>query len=470
MATTAAQRGVDAPAVTPPASRRARSGDRTARRPRTRRASGRAVRRLAGRLGSLLQAGRETVLVPAWRVLGPLWARVRAVLVIVTQLGWILLAVAVACWLAARWLGWVELAMAAGVGLLVVVGALLFTIGRTRLSVGVEVEPDRVVAGSTMYGRMVATNVSGRRHSAVSVELPIVSGTASGQTAVFPVPGLAASAAHEEGFRLPTHRRGLIDVGPARVVRADPVGLARREMRLTEVRRLYVHPVTTRLEPLGAGFIRDLEGRTTEELSPSDLAFHALREYVPGDDLRHVHWRSSAKMASVAGAATLLVRQYVDTRRSRLALVLSCDRAEYDDEDEFELAVSVIGSIGLRALTDGLSLTLLAGTREVPCGTGRRLLDSLSEVNLGGRGQGLQNAILTATRVVPDASVVVLGTGTRLGVPRLRLLAGGLGSDPAVLAMRASAKPGSGRSVAGSVALVTLGQLSDLPRVLRSAR
>jgi uncharacterized protein (DUF58 family) len=392
------------------------------------------------------------------------------VLVLVTPIGWVLLAVAIGSWLAAHWLGWVELAMAAAVALLTLAGALLFTIGRTRLSVGVQVEPDRVVAGSTMYGRMVATNVSGRRHSAVSVELPIVSGAASGQTAVFPVPGLAAAATHEEGFRLPTHRRGVIDIGPARVVRADPIGLARREVRLTDVRRLYVHPVTTRLEPLGAGFIRDLEGRTTDELSPSDLAFHALREYVPGDDLRHVHWRSSAKLASVSGAATLLVRQYVDTRRSRLALVLSCDRGEYAEEDEFELAVSVIGSIGLRALADGLSLTLLAGTREVPCGTGRRLLDSLAEVNLAGRGQGLQDAVLTATRVVPDASVVVLASGTGLALPRLRLLAGGLGTDPAVIGVRAASKPGTGRSVAGALALVTLGQLSDLPRVLRSGR
>jgi uncharacterized protein (DUF58 family) len=452
-------------------SRRARSDDRAGRRrARTRRGPGRTVRRLGTRLGTWLETARTKALVPAWQVVGPQWGRVRAVLVIVTRTGWIVLAVAVVCWLAARWLGWVEPAMAAGVGLLAVIGALLFTIGRTRLSVGVEVEPDRVVAGSTMYGRMIATNISERRHSAVSVELPILSGAAAGQTAVFPVPGLAASAAHEEGFRLPTHRRGVIDVGPARVVRADPIGLARREMRLTEVRRLYVHPVTTRLEPLGAGFIRDLEGRTTDELSPSDLAFHALREYVPGDDLRHVHWRSSAKMASVSGAATLLVRQYVDTRRSRLALVLSCDRNEYEDEDEFELAVSVMGSIGLRGLTDGLSLTLLAGTREVPCGTGRRLLDSLSEINLAGRGQGLQDAVLTATKVVPDASVVVLGTGTRLGIPRLRLLAGGLGTDPAVIAMRTASKPGTGRSVAGSVALVTLGQLSDLPKVLRSGR
>ena len=32
------------------------------------------------------------------------------------------------------------------------------------------------------------------------------------------------------------------------------------------------------------GFIRDIEGATTQDLSSADVSFHALREYVPGDD------------------------------------------------------------------------------------------------------------------------------------------------------------------------------------------
>ena len=91
---------------------------------------------------------------------------------------------------------------------------------------------------------------------------------------------------------------GVIPVGPATSVRGDPIGLIRRQVSWAEQTEVFVHPRTTRLEPFGSGLLRDLEGRTTEDVSMSDLAFHTLREYVPGDDRRYIHWRSSAKVGS----------------------------------------------------------------------------------------------------------------------------------------------------------------------------
>ena len=55
----------------------------------------------------------------------------------------------------------------------------------------------------------------------------------------------------------------------------------------------------------------------------SDLAFHALREYQPGDDRRYIHWRSSAK------AGRLLVRQFLDTRRSHVTVIVDPDPEQY---------------------------------------------------------------------------------------------------------------------------------------------
>ncbi|MFN8074059.1 MAG: DUF58 domain-containing protein [Kineosporiaceae bacterium] len=433
------------------------------------------TRPLAGRLhrlGAALPDPLARVLVrPAGRLAGALAPHVRRVrppervaraLGVVTPLGWAALGCGLLTWVAARRLGWVEAGMVAAALLVAVAVALLFTLPRGVFKVDVAVEPLRVVVGGVMSGVLRARNVGVRRRVAAAVELPV-----GADVATFAVRSLGPGAVQEEAFTIPTVRRGVIDVGPARIVRADPLGLARRVIGLTGVQRLYVHPRTTRLEPLGAGFIRDLEGRTTEHLTSSDLAFHALREYTPGDDLRHVHWRSSARLASLAADATLLVRQYVDTRRSRLALVLSTDLAEYGDDDEFELAISALGSIGLRALAEGLGVTVLAGRRELGAGSGQRLLDGLAEIRAGGHGEGVVEAAEAAGRAAPDASVVFLACGRRTSPARIQLASTRLGTDPRVVALRAVTDADVARVPLGSTALLTLGTLSDLPRLLR---
>ena len=102
------------------------------------------------------------------------------------------------------------------------------------------------------------------------------------------------------------------------------------------------------------GLTADLDGATASSC-PSDLAFHALREYVPGDDLRHVHWRSSAK------AGELLVRQYHETRRGHVTILVDDVRASYPRPADFELAVSVAASIALRAVRDDFDTSLRCG-------------------------------------------------------------------------------------------------------------
>ncbi|WP_217617293.1 DUF58 domain-containing protein, partial [Cellulomonas sp. GbtcB1] len=87
------------------------------------------------------------------------------------------------------------------------------------------------------------------------------------------------------------------------------------------------------------GLLRDLEGGVTRDLSDMDLAFHALRDYVVGDDRRPIHWRTTARR----GQPT--VKQYEDTRRTQTAVALASDPRDYRhgaDDAELELAVSVV--------------------------------------------------------------------------------------------------------------------------------
>ena len=61
-------------------------------------------------------------------------------------------------------------------------------------------------------------------------------------------------------------------------------------MRWTEPVELFVHPLTVRLDPSAAGLVRDLEGEVTKTITNSDISFHALRAYQPGDDVRRIDW------------------------------------------------------------------------------------------------------------------------------------------------------------------------------------
>lgn len=94
--------------------------------------------------------------------------------------------------------------------------------------------------------------------------------------------------------------------------------------------QVIVHPRTIAIPSTSTGLVRDLEGQATTDLSPADIAFHAIREYMPGDDPRTIHWKSTAK------SGALMVRQFEDTRRSHLVVALGIARGEFADDEEFE--------------------------------------------------------------------------------------------------------------------------------------
>ncbi|MBF9641206.1 DUF58 domain-containing protein, partial [Streptococcus pseudopneumoniae] len=89
-------------------------------------------------------------------------------------------------------------------------------------------------------------------------------------------------------------------------------------------------------------------------ITSSDAAFHALRPYESGDDRRHIHWKMSAHTGQ------LMMRQYLETRRSHHLIVLDLKRENYGEAD-FELAVEAAASLAVSSLSSGQPLTLYAG-------------------------------------------------------------------------------------------------------------
>ncbi len=376
----------------------------------------------------------------------------------VTALGAAAVLAAVGCLVVASLTGWQEFAVAALViGILILVSSL-FLVGRSSYAVSVQLQAARVVAGQRAGGVMTTRNTGARRLLASRIELPV-----GGSLASFRIPSLAPQAESEDLFVIPTARRAVITVGPAVSVRGDALGLLRRQVRWTVAQELFVHPRTVRLQGAATGVIRDLEGRPTRDLSSNDVSFHALRGYVPGDDRRYVHWRTSAR------TGVLMVRQFEETRRTHLAVALAADPAEYATTDEFEVAVSVAASLGAQALREERPVSVCVGGRLLTASTGRRLLDGFAAL-VPDSGSGIVAAGRAAAAAVPNASVAVLVCGRFPDAALVRSAGTAFGIGIRVICVRVEHGAELRLSAIGAVDVATIGTLDDLPKALRRVR
>ncbi|MEN0022166.1 MAG: DUF58 domain-containing protein [Microbacterium sp.] len=385
-------------------------------------------------------------------------SRLRLVTSAIRPLAWVLMALAVGFWVLGQIAGWAEFTVAAVVIALTVGLCALFLIGRTAYDVSLDLARTRVVVGERAVGALTLANRGARAILPSRVVLPVGSGRGE-----FGIQRLAPGEEAEELFAIPTQKRAVVKVGPVSVVRGDPLGLFERAHRRDEPVDLYVHPRTVLFDGQSLGYLRDLEGLPAADLSRDDVSFHALLEYQPGDDLRHVHWRSTAR------TGTMMVRQYEETRRSHFVIGLSRSAGDYATDDDFELAISAAGSIGLRAIRDSQRVDVRVQGRELAAGTGKQLLDSLSGVEYSKpRDGGIDQLAGVVSRTMPLASVVVLVCGSRVDTDDLRVACARLPFGAKVLAVvadRSVTAPALRRI--GEADVVTIGALEQVPLALQ---
>ncbi|BDZ41263.1 hypothetical protein GCM10025865_05620 [Paraoerskovia sediminicola] len=375
---------------------------------------------------------------------------------VVTGLGAGVFLVAVLAWVGALVLGWTELLVLALVLTFALLGAVAFVLGRLSYEVTLDLATRRVTVGDRALGGLLVRNTSSRTALPSAMEVSVGRGVAS-----FPVPRLRSGAVHEDVFRVPTSRRAVIDVGPVRSVRSDPLGLLRREVVWNEPEQLVVHPRTAGLAGSSVGSLHDLEGRASRDLSDSDVSFHALRDYVPGDDRRHIHWRSTARTGQ------LVVRQFEETRRSQLAVVLSTREEDYASDDEFELAVSTTGSYGLQAIREDRRVHVLTQGGNLRGDSRTRLLDDLAGVERSPSRTTLADIARARRGELDAASVVVLVAGSVPSPADLRAASVRLSLGARALAVRCVPGAAVARHTIGDLTVLTLGSLEDLPRAMR---
>lgn len=375
---------------------------------------------------------------------------------VTTPAAWAVAGAAVACFWAGGALGWDELRLAAWFLLALLALSVLFVLGRQQVDAALDLSRNRVVVGERANGRLLLTNSSRRRTLPMMIELPVGRGSAA-----FDLPSLGAGAEHEELFAIPTNRRAILDLGPVHAVRTDPLALLRRDQALTESELLHVHPRTVRIEGSASGFIRDLEGQTVKKVADHDVAFHALREYIPGDDRRFIHWKSSAR------TGTLMVRQFEETRRSHLLVALSTRLDDYASDDEFELAVSVVGSLGAQTLRDGHTLSAMTSTDHLRSDHATLLLDQLSGVDYEPPAPRLSATLRRLGRDVPGASVAILVCGSVVESVELRRARRMLGPDVRTLVVQNDIDAEVTLRAMADVDLATIGAIEDLPPTMR---
>ena len=371
----------------------------------------------------------------------------------VTTTGWAVITLVIVGLALAVAFQWVEALACALAGVVALLLAAMRVAWRPPHVVSIRVPNERIVAGQTAVGEISVRNERARSVRSGIIELPI--GTGTGE---FVVPPLGAHETWDEMFLISSRHRGLINVGPARAVRSDALGLLRRVRMWDEPVLLHVHPRTVRVPFDATGFQLDVEGVATGKLSSSDVSFHALRDYEPGDDRRAVHWQSTARLGK------LIVRQYEETHRSHHVIVLDTSRDAWD-HDAFETAVSVAGSLGLANLRESRPVSLTTTEGWLPSGVAMRMLDALSEVKARSFGD-LSRRVREAVAQRPGVSALTLIVGPNVTDTEAAHLARLAPIDVPVSIIRIGAEGVRARRDLGRGVLLDCSTLDDLPRII----
>lgn len=335
-----------------------------------------------------------------------------------TTTGWAVLGGSVVIAAAGWGLAHRELMVAATVGIVAIVCALPWGWLRYALEADRAIAPDPV-----MRDDAAEASLRVRRRSSWQPTL-VVRDRIAGRVVETVVPRSRAGEPFAARYRVPTHRRGIVAVGPLTVVRSDPLGLVSSTQVVGQATTLKVYPRVHAVVPLSSGHRRDLEGPIEDRASGS-ITFQSLREYVPGDDLRMIHWRSTAR------TGTLMVRQHVDPGHPQITVVLDTRRATYEAGDAgalcFEHAVDAVASAVVAATSHRFPVRLVTtgGLRaegRAGVGDASPLLEDLTTVDLAVDGSLAELLTRLGTEPAGRSLLVVTGRASTEELAAVRIL------------------------------------------------
>lgn len=282
-----------------------------------------------------------------------------------TSRGITLLAAALSAWLAGRTLGIAALyAVAVACIAVVALGVAFVRLSTSQVSARRVLDRGRVVAGERIQSIVELRNDARLPAPTLLIteQLPegfSADGHAEGAEARFVLVGLAPGRLARVPYTAVAAVRGRYEVGPLQIRVRDPFGAAERVRRYTATSELIVYP---RVDPLPAGSVRGshmgVGSSDARRVFATGEEFYTMREYVRGDDLRHVHWPSTAHRQ------TLMVRQMEQPWQAHATVYLDARAASHTPgpAGTLEKAVSLAASVVNHLAEHGYVLRLMTET------------------------------------------------------------------------------------------------------------
>jgi len=334
-----------------------------------------------------------------------------------TTRGWALLGAGLAL-IVLWWLLGDEELLLAGVFLILGEGAALAYVRLYRpvLRVGRRLGTTTVSSGETVQVTLSLNNPRRRIMRNLSV-IDVVEQLGSAR---FEVSRIAPSETVTATYRVMCRPRGIYQVGPSQAISSDPLGLAELPAGHGPIDHLVVYPTVERLNgfPVVRGQDPSMAAARPEHAQRGGEDFYTLREYQRGDDLRRVHWPSSAKMDR------LMIRQLETPWQSRALVMLDVRPSVYESDEAFETAVSGAASVVTHLVRSGFEADLWSGdpkaldaTRYSAAMERLALVQSNPDVNLEAVAAHMRQ------KGGGGALVIVTGTADRSLVAVQRLLA-----------------------------------------------
>jgi uncharacterized protein (DUF58 family) len=256
-------------------------------------------------------------------------------------------------------------------------------------------------------------------------------------------------------YRIQVQKRGVYAFGPADVTSGDIFGFGQKSTRFEGLDSLVAYPKVFSIEQLGLP--PDLipaekpggEFKAVRRIIQDPLRMAAVREYVPGDSMRHIHWKSTARLNQ-------LQTKVFDPSASPVVTLFADVQTVHNPygfiAEHLELIISATASVAVYALDQRQAVGLMVNGgpsgssywTSVPAGRsagqGARILESLAPLT-GFRLQPLYQILRRSMPLLPYGSTVVVTTARPVEEALVSLLRVQDAGHPVVLLTVGDEKP-----------------------------